>query len=526
MSAGIPEPKLIKALKDYSFFIPAYQRGYRWTPQEVGDLLDDIYEFNVGNDSAPNNYCLQPLIVKKRDDDKYEVVDGQQRLTTIFIFLKIAESTTRYEPYKIEFETRKQSEEFLSKLSEHDGGIIDDNIDYYYITKAFEKINLWLAEKSEDGTPCFTILSSLFNKIISNVFFIWYEIPPDTTKPVEIFTRVNMGKIRLSNAELIKALIFNRDNFGTNADKEQQELSLSWDRIERDLQRESFWYFIVEDENREYETRIDLIFDLLSDGYNDTLPEKQRITVPVSPENYNRTFLIFYAAYKNAVDKNSFVKSLWSGVTTVYERFLEWYYDLNKYHIIGFLISSGTTIERIFELSDGKKKSEIIENLIAETKKHVKINSIDDVRGLSYDDPKKKLRCFFLLVNTATLVCKNEKQYRFPFDLYKKEKWDIEHIHATADPTDEPDDTIGNLTLLLAKINRSYQDDTFEEKRKEIIERDKKGMFIPICTKNVFTKQYSNNVSNMDIWGQTDKDDYVDAIWDVLASFGKGDFDR
>lgn len=520
MAIGIPEPKIIKDLKDKTFYIPAYQRGYRWTPQEVGDLLDDINEFDVGNAASPRNYCLQPLIVKNRDDGSFEVVDGQQRLTTIFIFLKIAEAITEYTPYKITFETRDQSESFLSNLSSHHVRVIDDNIDYYYITKAHEKINEWLNSISAKGTPRFTVLSTLFNKITNNVFFIWYEIP-NNIKPVELFTRVNMGKIRLSNAELIKALIFNKDNFAKNAERELQELSLSWDRIERDLQKDTLWYFLTEDDSREYETRIDLIFDLLSSKYNEKLPEAMRITVPVSPLHYNRTFLIFYAAYKNAPDKGKFVSDLWDEVTKTYERFMEWYYDLNKYHIIGFLINSGTKIDRIFQLSDGKRKSEIYSSLVEETKAHIKLESIDRLKQMTYDDSKKKLRCFFLLVNIATLVCKNEKQYRFPFDLYKNDRWDIEHIHATADQSDEPDDTIGNLTLLLAKINRSYQDDEFSEKRKEIIARDRNGMFIPICTKNVFNKQYSETISNMDRWEQNDKEDYIKVMWNVLEAFWK-----
>lgn len=524
MAIGIPEPKLINEINTMTFYIPAYQRGYRWTPQEVGDLLDDINEFDVGSASSINNYCLQPLMVKERDDGSFEVVDGQQRLTTIFIFLKIAEKITGYAPYKLTFETREQSETFLSNLSSHDGSIINDNIDYYHITKAYEKINSWLDAKSASGTPRFTVLSTLFNKITNNVFFIWYEIPKDS-KPVELFTRVNMGKIRLSNSELVKALIFNKDNFSKNAEREQQELSLSWDRIERDLQRDSIWYFLTEDTNSKYETRIDLIFDLLSEKYNAKLPDSLKIRVPVSPMHYNRTFLVFYAAYKNVINKGDFVEELWYEVTRIYESFMEWYYDLNKYHIIGFLISSGTKIDRIFELSDNKKKSEICSSLIRETRDHVKLHSIDDLKQLNYDDKKSKLRTFFLLVNIATLVCKNEKQYRFPFDLYKNEKWDIEHIHATADESDEADDTIGNLTLLLAKINRSYQDNEFSEKRKEIIARDRNGMFIPICTKNVFTKQYSNTITNMNKWEQQDKLDYIDSMWEVLDAFWKEEFE-
>ena len=105
--------KTIGDLKDLRFFVPAYQRGYRWTENEVEALLDDIYEFST---EGQKKYCIQPLIVKRREDDSFEVVDGQQRLTTIFIFMKIAEEKTEYIPFELEFETRKNSQEFLSKL--------------------------------------------------------------------------------------------------------------------------------------------------------------------------------------------------------------------------------------------------------------------------------------------------------------------------------------------------------------------------------------------------------------------------
>jgi hypothetical protein len=156
-------------------------------------------------------------------------------------------------------------------------------------------------------------------------------------------------------------------------------------------------------------------------------------------------------------------------VEKVYERFQEWYADLNKYHVIGYLISSGIRITDIFDLTNNKRKSEEIRILIDKTK--IKsIESQEKLFSISYG--ANKLRNMLLLFNIATLVCKNERQYRFPFDLYKKDKWDIEHIHATADETEEADDNIGNLTLLSADINRSYQDDDFVSKRKEIIKRD------------------------------------------------------
>ncbi len=59
------------------FFVPGYQRGYRWGREEVTRLLDDISE------SSGRKYFLQPVVAKRRDDGKWELVDGQQRLTTL-----------------------------------------------------------------------------------------------------------------------------------------------------------------------------------------------------------------------------------------------------------------------------------------------------------------------------------------------------------------------------------------------------------------------------------------------------------
>ena len=63
------ELKLINELRDYSFYIPKYQRGYRWAQNEILDLLNDIYEFKpkqIGDDPDKKTwYCLQPIVVKK-----------------------------------------------------------------------------------------------------------------------------------------------------------------------------------------------------------------------------------------------------------------------------------------------------------------------------------------------------------------------------------------------------------------------------------------------------------------------------
>jgi len=64
-----------------SFFVPAYQRGYRWGRLEVRQLLDDVTA------SEGKRYYLQPIVVKRMPDGRLELIDGQQRLTTLHLML-------------------------------------------------------------------------------------------------------------------------------------------------------------------------------------------------------------------------------------------------------------------------------------------------------------------------------------------------------------------------------------------------------------------------------------------------------
>ena len=73
------------------FFIPSYQRGYRWEKSQIISLLDDIFEFIKKDNKTPGEfYCLQPIVITRKNNN-WCVIDGQQRLTTIFIILKFLE---------------------------------------------------------------------------------------------------------------------------------------------------------------------------------------------------------------------------------------------------------------------------------------------------------------------------------------------------------------------------------------------------------------------------------------------------
>jgi len=509
--------KTIGELKDLRFFVPAYQRGYRWMEHEVTALLEDISEFSTeGN----KRYCIQPLIIKHRDDGSYEVVDGQQRLTTIYIFMKIAESKTEYTTFDLEYETRKNSQEFLSTLPAQ-GEINEDNIDYFHITTARKTINDWLDSQGNR----FKALTEVYNKMIDSVFFIWYVMPPESD-PIEMFTKVNLGKIPLTSAELIKALLLNKDNFSDDIYKRQMEISLDWDRIEQGLRDDSFWYFLNQKE--ESGTRIDMLFELLANEENARIPK------PITKDQNYFSFLVFLSAMNVLTDKSEkekYVKNLWGKVQARYAEFRDWYEDLDKYHIVGYLIVTGVKISDIVDLMRGKRKSTVKNDLLDRARKTISGN-IDEpalmnvVKGVT---DSRKIRNLLLLLNIATLVCKSEKQYRFPFYIYKGEakgsyKWDVEHIHANADDSGETDDTLWNLTLLDSNTNRDprYAAKPFNDKRTIILDRESKGLFVPLCTKNIFLKSYTQNPVDMVIWGDDDKLSYVSAFARTLNDFFEG----
>lgn len=134
----ILETKFVADIRG-SFYIPSYQRGYRWSETEVVRLLDDIYQ------NGKKNYCLQPVVVRKKED-QHELIDGQQRLTTLYLIYKYMKNVNPFfnEPaFTLSYQTRDQSEEFLKTL---DMTKQDDNIDFWFISKAYNTIKEWFEQ--------------------------------------------------------------------------------------------------------------------------------------------------------------------------------------------------------------------------------------------------------------------------------------------------------------------------------------------------------------------------------------------
>ncbi len=150
-------------LLEMHFIIPPYQRGYRWESRQVEELLDDLLDFvkslktkrNRNNEGHEPYYCLQPITVVRHPEnaDTYFVVDGQQRLTTIYILMHYLSKNSDYEypVYTFSLPSRDVQNGYLDKLEfmEDDKKFID-NIDNFYVKKAYSTIVVWFSRDGHD----------------------------------------------------------------------------------------------------------------------------------------------------------------------------------------------------------------------------------------------------------------------------------------------------------------------------------------------------------------------------------------
>lgn len=555
------DTKLVGDIQGH-FFVPDYQRGYRWGKPEVEALLNDVYEYGGKiKKTAEENYCLQPIVVRNLGD-KYELIDGQQRLTTlylIYVYMNKESHGFMGEPrFSISYETREKSADFLNNPDESKK---DTNIDFFYIFNAYRTIADWFQNKGKKQSTL-TNINKYFDECVK---IIWYEVP-DSENSANLFTRLNIGKIPLTSSELVKALFLKNESENSIR---QEELSLEWDNMEKELHNEDFWGFLTNSETDNYPTRIDLVLDLIS---------KKSV---YDKETY-RTFFYFDEKYKNGES----LDDIWNEIQHNFLTLKEWFSDHDFYHKIGYLIASNSKrlIDILGSYADKSKTcfKQYLEDCIKES-----VNFQKPLSELDYEHNYNEIKKLLLLFNVESVRQIDDKKRRFPFDRHKRDNWSLEHIHAqhsqglqtnqkviewlkahikslsslgdqeslisdmellvseieenpktprvkekfeplqqkvvaALSPIDEDSEYIhqlSNMALLSSGQNSAVSNYTFDAKRNLILEMDKKGSYIPFCTKMVFLKYYSTDDTNLHFWGKSDRDAYYAAMQTVLANY-------
>ena len=532
--------KSIGELNNYKFAIPNYQRGYRWTSQQVKELLDDIWEFSQKDSSLI--YCIQPLVVCERNTDvekkvsgikelddwgdicKYvednnvdksqtwEVIDGQQRLTTISIIMQML---CKKAPYSISYDTLLDSEKEINNIRELQDNKAKEDINLHYMKEAKETVVEWQKGKDNEAQK------QMINTILKRVKIIWYKT--DEKNPISVFTRLNVGRISLTSSELIKALFLNRENYKGNSEEiiraKQTQIAQEWDKIENQLQDDEFWLFLrnLDDHKDSWNkpTRIDFLLDFLckervinqmnqSNGKQFCLIYEDKI---VGKDKY-RTFRIYYECYKSK--KNEFLE-LWHYVKEIFDIWYEWYNHSELYHYVGYVLTEKTlSLEILVQKWLEQTRKEFIAEVKTLISNHLKAKKCDDLERNYYKDNRDTKRdCIPLLLlhNVETIVGQNKILtknmqyqlgvfYKFPFHLYKIEHWDVEHIDSATE-NELVDDDSQRYWILSAFQCLRKEDKTPEicDKLKLFFEEDKNSSDNPSTSFSEIYKYFADKLS-------------------------------
>jgi hypothetical protein len=415
------------------FYVPRYQRGYRWTPRQVEALLDDLAAFQAKDQSRDAYYCLQPVVVLKRPTGDWEVVDGQQRLTTILLVLRALDDIARMlsrSRYEIAYETREGSAQFLGNPTAETAG---QYIDYHFMFKAYEAVARWFEVREPELR--LDLIRCLIGKDGNgpNVRVIWYEIDRD---PVDAFVRLNVGRIPLTSAELIRALLLRSDRAGLE-ERDAQQIAQDWDLTERRLQDDGYWYFL-QSGAASPPARIEYLFDV----FMRVLRPERMASLADDPL---ATFLVFQELFD---DGKVHVWELWREFKAVVQTLEDWYEDRTLFHLVGFLVATeapmrGAGPSLLVELLKARRertssdfdrylRERIWRRFVGAELPPSAENLEDQIELLDYTKPLP-VRTTLLLFNVAGLLEQAASTQRFQFDGYKRNSWDIEHVRSVAE---------------------------------------------------------------------------------------------
>jgi hypothetical protein len=552
------EPLLVGEIKG-TFYVPAYQRGYRWGEVEVRRLLDDIL------DSHGKPYYLQPVVVK-RHGDEWELVDGQQRLTTLFLILQYMKREglqSSAAAYSLRYETRPGSAAYLEQL---DPGLSQENIDFFHIYEAYRCIGEWF---DAHGTRRQWAANKFYDALFERVRVIWYEAADDLDATT-LFTRLNVGRIPLTDAELVKALLLSHSRSDAGLTDRALEIAAQWDAVERDLRNPELWAFIT-GRSSAGPTCIGLLLDTIAGG----------------PAGRDRPRFHTFETLRERITAGP--QEFWDEVVDLHSLVMGWHDSRDLFHKIGFLISQGESFSGLIERSKAKSKSRFKAELDELIRDNLNLTEAG-LRELGYQNAKTSK--VLLLMNIETIRQRQLSSERYSFSEHAAGQWSLEHIHAqnaeqlnraeqweewlhlhrkaltafddidqvrkkdvldrveevlASPPVKETDfrplerelaellsvgsdtadgalDSIANLALLPGGDNSALGNSVFAVKRAVILEHDRRGSYIPVCTRNVFLKYYSPPDEHQILfWSASDREHYLRAMADRLRGYLRPD---
>jgi len=552
------------------FYIAPYQRGYKWSSSKANSpvqlLMSDLKD---AFSTSPKQYYLQFITVitaNHKGEKVLEVIDGQQRLTTITLLFSVInnELKSTEKPFtheKLTYEVRDNVSSFLKDFIYKDINVIlglnwtefiekhplFDEQDIFYLFHAAHKIKEMLPND---------ILK--FCNYISEYVMLIVNTVERTISSEKIFSNLNTNKVELTSVELIKALLLTKSvrEAQTKSYKEilEQRTSMGrqWDEIDNWANRADINSFF-------FKKAKDPIYELL------LLIAKKEDYTDKTEGRYD-----LFNFYQSQIKKGAkSAKEYFLELKKVKSILNDLYLDPICYNSLGFLFSLKETK---IDLSSYFGKLEYSKKVfIQELHKDIKKILPSDFSSLNYGENDGDIHNLLLSIS----VFGNDD--RFDFYSFNENNWSLEHIFPqTPDKfsselkqqdinlinsiigaklkaiiekenvekeskdyilhlkiqnklqqtqckldDDEKEllcnllktkkiNGIGNMALLTPPDNSSNSNGMFDSKRLNIVKRVSKGSFVPKHTYDVFSKLISEKMSpNLSVWSEIDIDEHA-----------------
>lgn len=531
------------------YHIPAYQRGYKWASSKNGAvtiLLNDLWSaFQDFESQEKKEYYLQYITVKRIFLDKgncLEVIDGQQRLTTLSILLAVLSDRldlVNISKHKLDYAIRDNF--FTDYIYDRDGlntildstweDLIKDKAlnkqDLFYVYSALQKCSSFFSSKKE--------LSSFYNFLVNNVKIIVNSVEAHIESET-VFKNLNSNKVPLTEAELIKGLLITKiGRHYTSNFNEVMEIRFNvgthWDELSTWANRKEIKSFYFNNHEDAMQELLKLAVYCLEN--EETSLDKQASTKDFPLFNF-------------LLEKNSYVDSF-NKIKSIKNTLDDWYHNIEIYNLLGyarFAKNSGkNNLHFLKEILDIKTKSETISYL-----NNVKDSLLKDIdlSDLTYADNPESIHHILLALN---VFIEGQENIRFNFYAFEQQNWTLEHIFPQTPEgkknvlkeedkeairnilgdsissevgnvlslekrTEEEKQVyykalqehsglngIGNMCLLSDSDNASNGNKFFNKKRKNILNRIQIGGFVPKHTFDVFSKMFANaNTNQMSLW--------------------------
>ena len=481
----------IKKTFDNKYYIGPYQRSYKWSSLtrygQVPQMLYDIYSAMCQDPGK--EYYLQYITIKWDSmKEWYEVIDGQQRLTTLslIIYLLYAEDHNfeNIAKDKVEYSRHDNSNLFdrVVELANNESTEESDNAipnqDTYYLVKAARCIKRFLTLCKNDNKL------EAFEKYLKEKVMLITNEESSFVSAEEVFMNLNDNRVPLTSSYLIKGLLLTLA--ARHDDKREYNykeiidqrviMGIQWDEISSWIsKKEVAHYFFKQDDGG-----LDNFLNLVLKG----IESKNEAGEKASVDEVLKKFLdtLEKVPKQNDVGElelfnkfNDVVKTPADAIKTLklikhYYRRLRGIYENNKlYNLMGYaLFCESVDGYKRFDLSNVFNVSDV---QLEQNLKHIILTAIpdlsnDDIRELcNYSSSNYRLQN--LLLSFCVFPDGEDDKYRFDFVAYNREHWSFEHISPQNPKNTVRIDKVAQSNVIEKIKNSSIK----ENKKKELIEK-------------------------------------------------------